>query len=201
VAGQLMMLRSISRPNDSQNLAGLKHHFRLSVPLLDMKKEDKYIFDSISLEKECYHLSALFMASNNIQNIQGKKPKSQFKIFSIYESQEIKKLLISISIQLRMIDDLMKDYGRRNYIPSKKIGTIKYYGKTNSKKMSIRDACNKVIHAKLLTIVPHKARVILKGTESNEDEWSANISVIAYIESALDLIKSYDEDWDVSAYK
>lgn len=166
-----------------------------------MKKEDKYIFDSISLEKECYHLAALFMASNNIQNIQGKKPKSQFKIFSIYESQDIKKLLISISIQLRIIDDLMKNYGRRNYIPSKKIGTIKYYGKTNSKKMSIRDACNKVIHAKLLTIVPHKAKVILKGIESNEDEWSANLSVIAYIESALDLIKSYDEAWDVSAYK
>lgn len=201
MAGHLMMLTNISRPNDSLNSVGLKLHFRLPIPLLDMKKEDKYIFDSISLEKECYYLAALFMASNNIQNFREKRPNSQFKIFSIYESQEIKKLLISISIQLRMIDDLMKNYGRRNYIPSKKIGTIKYYGKTNSKKMSIRDTCNKVIHAKLLTIIPHKARVILKGTASNEDEWSANLSVIAYIESALDLIKSHDEDWDVSAYK
>jgi len=166
-------------------------------------KEDKYIFDSISLEKECYHLAALFMASTNIRDIQNKKPKSQFQIFSIYEAQEIKKLLILISIQLRMIDDLMKNYSRKNYIPSKKIGIIKYSGKNKLNKMSIRDTCNKVIHAKSLTINTQKTKIILKGTESNKnkDEWSANISVIAYIESALGLIKSYDEDWDVSAYK
>jgi hypothetical protein len=164
-------------------------------------KKDKYIFDSISLEKECYHLAALFMASNNIRVIQDEKPESQFTIFSIYEPQEIKKLLISISIQLRMIDDLMKNYGRKNYIPSKKIGTIKYNGKTRSKKMSIRDACNKIIHAKSLTIITQKTKVNLTGSEPNKGEWSAKLSIIDYVESALDLIKSYDEDWDVSAYK
>jgi hypothetical protein len=164
-------------------------------------KEDKYIFDSTSLEKECYHLAALFMASDNIRGLQGDRPESQFAIFSIYEPQEIKKLLISISIQLRMIDDLMKNYGRQSYIPCKKIGTIKYNGKTKSDKISIRDACNKIIHAKSLNIMTRETEVTLAGSEPNKGEWSAKLSIIDYVESALDLIKSYDEDWDVSAYK
>ncbi len=168
--------------------------------MLDMKK-DKYIFDCISLENECYHLSALFFASSSIRDIQDKKVESEFHIFSIYESQEIKRLLISIAIQLRIIDDLMKDFGRTDFIPSKKVGAIKYNGKSSSKKMSIRDACNKIIHAKSLAINTKKIKVNLKGSEQNGKDWSATLSVIDYVESALDLIKSYDEDWDVSSYK
>lgn len=163
-------------------------------------KKDKYIFDDLSLENECYHLASLFLASNNIKTILYKRPKSLFSAFLFSEPQEIKKLIISISIQLRMIDDLMKDYGRKNYIPLKKVGIVKYNSKNKSKKMSIRDACNKIIHAKSLIIISEKNKINLTGIDPNKADWSATLLIIDYIESALNLIKSYSEDWEISAY-
>lgn len=164
--------------------------------------KDKYIFDEIALEKQCYHLATLFLASNSIRELSRRHPGAQFDIFSIYEPQEIKLLLISIAIQLRMIDDLMKNYGRSNYIPTKVTGTIQFTKEPEALEMSLRDACNRVIHAKSLSIVTETtAEVSLAGRDGKRGDWSAVLGVMPFLESALDLIKAYDEDWDVSAQK
>ncbi len=164
--------------------------------------KDKYIFDEMAIGRDCYHLATLFMSSRSIRDMQDANPEAQFHHFSIFERQEIKRLLISISIQLRMIDDLMKNHDRRDYIPATETGMIEYENPIDSKKMSLRDACNKVIHAKSLSIFTEDDdhRVVLEGDETKKGEWKATIFIIPYLDSALNLIKSYDEDWDVSAY-
>jgi hypothetical protein len=163
---------------------------------------DKYIFDDIALEKECYHLMALFLSSAHVHKLKSEYPDSQFQIFSIYEPQEMKKLLISISIQLRMIDDLMKDHDRSGYLPNKAIGNIKFLNKNSTIDASIRDACNKIIHAKALNIITSdNPQIVLRGYDPQNGDWETIVFVLKFIESALDLVKSYDEDWDVSGYR
>src|SRR5438067_6692888 len=115
--------------------------------------DDKYMFDDIALEKECYHLMSLFLSSANINKLKNKYPDSQFHVFPIYEPQEIKKLLVSISIQLRMVDDLMRDHNRSGYVSNDPVGSIYYQKNHSTRDASVRDAFNKVIHTKSLSII------------------------------------------------
>lgn len=68
--------------------------------------------------------------------------------------------------------------------------------------MLLRDACNKIIHAESLSIITETAaQMTLTGRDPRQGDWSAVLRVIPFLESALDLIKAYDEDWDVSRYR
>lgn len=48
-------------------------------------QKDKYTFDEIALEKQCYHLATLFLASNSIRDLKQRHAGAQFGIFLIYE--------------------------------------------------------------------------------------------------------------------
>jgi hypothetical protein len=95
----------------------------------------------------------------------------------------------------------MKTHNRSGYVPNKPVGTIHSLSTKSTKDASLRDACNKIIHAQSLNIITDdNPQVILKGSESPNNDWETTIFILRFVESALELIKGYSEDWDVSAY-
>ena len=172
-----------------------------------MRESDKYIFDSMKIDEECYLLLCCFLSSNKLNKICISSNFMHFKALPIKEEQKIKQYLISIAIKLRMIDYLMKDHNRENHLPNDdNVGFIK----TNNCKniLSIREACNKIIHARSLKFVYRKTKdkmtylkpIVYFSGQKNKKDWKASIDIFKFAEIAVYVSNEYDEIWDVSGY-
>ena len=174
------------------------------------RKQDKYIFDEEEIERECYLITSCIMASEQIHLLQRKSSNWSIKRFILEEQYLIKKYLISLAIKLRMIDDLMKSHKKTDYITqTNKTGILKEG--QNKKDLTIREACNKIIHA---TGIEFKfkysqhgskkiryldSEIILHGKKGGTS-WEASLKIFQFINLALSLCIAYDECWDISGY-
>jgi hypothetical protein len=133
----------------------------------------------------------------------------RFRALTFKEEQKIKEYLISIAIKLRMIDDLMKAHNKKNHISNNDdVGFLKSKNGKKKEILSIREACNKIIHAQSLQFVYGKTkdkmsylkpRIHFTG-EKNEKDWKATIDILKFVENAVNISNVYDETWDVSGY-
>ena len=175
------------------------------------RKYDKYIFDEDEIEQECYLIVSCFMASEQIHILQRKSTNWGIKRFVLSEQYLIKKLLISLAIKLRMIDDLMKSHNKANSIqsPKNKVGIIDDGKKVAD--LTIREACNKIIHANKIEFtikynqrgsmkVRYLAPEIKLHGERGKTSWKATIDILQLVNLALEMCTLYDESWDVSGY-
>jgi hypothetical protein len=175
------------------------------------RKHDKYIFDEEEIEKECYLIASCVMASEQIHLLQRKSSNWGIKRFILEEQYMIKKHLISLAIKLRMIDDLMKLHKHTDYIPflKNKTGTIEEINK--KKDLTIREACNKIIHANNIEFkfkysqhgskkIRYLAPEIILHGKKGKVSWKATMKILRFVDLALKLCIVYDESWDVSAY-
>jgi hypothetical protein len=175
------------------------------------RKHDKYIFDEDEIEQECYLIASCFIASEQIHLLQRKSSNWGIKRFILQEQYLIKKLLISLAIKLRMIDDLMKSHKKAGYICflKNKVGVIEEGNNKND--LTIREACNKIIHANKIEFnfkygqhgskkIRYLAPEIILHGKKGKTSWEATVKILQLVNLALELCIVYDESWAVSGY-
>lgn len=175
------------------------------------RKHDKYIFDEKEIEQECYLIVSCFVASEQMHLLQRKSSNWGIKRFILQEQYLIKKYLISLAIKLRMVDDLMKSHKKIGYthFPKNKVGVIKEGNKKND--LTIREACNKIIHANNIIFkfkysqhgskkIRYLAPEIVFHGKKGKTSWEAIVKILQLVNLALELCIVYDESWDVSGY-
>jgi hypothetical protein len=128
-----------------------------------MKQNDlnTYSIDSMSLRLKCYRLLCLFRANKEIARLAN--PEAPNDLSSRLEAQffpwEMTHLLLELAIGLRVLDDQMRQLpddsdtrqaysSNSNRINHKYDGMILLFDKA-----TLRDACNKIIHATV--VQPH----------------------------------------------
>lgn len=171
------------------------------------KSRDKYIFDVLEIEETCYLLLACFIASREIHVFCAEEANRDLPLLVVYEPRVIKDYLIYLAIRLRMIDDLMKSYGRDHHLPQHDVGEIENLEDGTRQPASIRDACNKIIHATSIKLeesskdeFKHLQPMITISGVQHGKAWEASLDVKAFVRAALFMANKYDEDWEVSAY-
>jgi hypothetical protein len=165
----------------------------------------KYTFDTLEIERKCYLLLTCFFASREIHEYCAQNAKRNIDFLSVYEPIVIQDLLIFLAIRLRMIDDLMRSHGRKHRLLEHKVGEYYYEKEKRKKPLLIREACNKIIHAKSIVfdelqdgLITHlRPHINLSGTQERKP-WVAAINVKPFVAAALFMAVQYDEDWEVS---
>jgi hypothetical protein len=166
---------------------------------------DKYLFDTLEIEKKCYVLLACFAASEQIHSFCETLSDLNIPRISILEPGMVTDILIFVGVQLRMIDDIMKAHGRTHHVPDFNVGLLNEGNE--QRELDVREACNKIIHARVVDVNELSASgaeclaktIKLSGTRGGTT-WNARIEVGHFIKAALFLVNRYDEDWDVSGY-
>jgi len=178
-----------------------------------MNPHEKYRFDDIQIEKELYHLLCCFLASPRLSGLaiedyerKGNKGIHVFNMFlNAFENQYIQELLISIAVKLRMIDDRL-NIGRGKNIngESNNVGTLtKRAGKIGQEILTIREACNKIIHAVLIEYssdwlkVRDKKKTYLKPElflydKSDKSGWKAVLDIVKFVRVGTNVCELYD---------
>ena len=152
----------------------------------------KYIFDATSIEKQCYYLSVMAIASQQIREEFPPPQAAEIHIFYAYEDQEIHQTLISVAVQLRMIDDVLMQKRRGREFAEGIVGRLDEAGI-----LSLREACNKIIHAREIEIqLPAKPQIVLHGRKGSQ-AWKAELDILDFVRNAMSLVVAYDEDWDL----
>ena len=178
-----------------------------------MNPHEHYRFDDIEIEKELYRLLCCFLASPRLSQLaiedyerKGNEGIHVLNMFlNAFEKQNIQELLISIAVKLRMIDDRL-NIDQEEYINGElnDVGTLtKRTGKTGEKILTIRDACNKIIHAVLIEYssdwieVRGKKKTYLKTElllydEADKSGWKAKIDIIKFVKVGTNVCELYD---------
>ena len=158
-----------------------------------------------TLRAELHYLLATFLASNEIARTAAEEFEAHrlFFDFREMEADAITKLLLSIAVTLRVLDDredgtlemmslycglLVKDL-------SDPPGT--------TQGLSLREACNKIIHAKTVEFDrdetpgahPHlKAFVYLAGQDQRRRQWTANVNVVHFVRECMSGLSLIQQD-------
>jgi hypothetical protein len=178
-----------------------------------MNPHERYRFDDIQIEKELYRLLCCFLASPRLSELaiedyesKGKEGIHVFNMFlNAFEKQFIQELLISIAVKLRMIGDRL-NIDREKYIngESNNVGTLtKRTGKTGEEILTIREACNKIIHSVLIEYSSDLLKIrgkkktyliaeLFLYDNSDKSGWKAMLDVVKFVKVGTNLCELYD---------
>jgi len=178
-----------------------------------MNLHEYYRFDDIQIEKDLYHLLCCFLASPRISELaiedyehRGNEGVHVFNMFlNAFETQNIQELLVSIAVRLRMIDDRLNT-SHEKHIGGEinDVGTLtKGTGKAGDKVLTIRDACNKIIHAALIEYNSDKVELrgkkkgylkteLLLYDKGDKSGWKAKIDIIKFVKVGTQVCELYD---------
>jgi len=145
---------------------------------------------------ELYRLLAIFLASKNFASIRTDYSGEEFdpiNYIQSVESDEITRLLLNLSITARVIDDREGNFLAglgTNCGKLEKVSAIK-----SSEILTLRDACNKIIHAGKIRFDSAQQDgqrylnpiVYLYG-ELHGKEWKATIDLIEFVKQYYSLI-------------
>jgi len=167
---------------------------------------DRYLFDVQQIEEKCYLLLTCFAASEHIHDFSETLADLGIPHLSVFEPRVVTTYLISVAVQLRMIDDAMRSHGRTHHVPDFFVGLLNEAGQ--EKELDVREACNKIIHARNVKVVEITATgaecltktIFLSGTKGSSS-WNSEIHIELFLKAALFMANRYDEDWDVSALR
>jgi hypothetical protein len=178
-----------------------------------MNPHEIYKFDDIEIEKDLYHLLCCFLASRHVSELaiedyeqRGNDGIHIFNMFlNAFEKQNIQELLISIAVRLRMIDDRLNTNAEKEI--NGDINDVGRLTKTAAKDgeniLTIRDACNKIIHA---TLIEYSSAVLeLKGKKKtylkpelflydkmNKSGWKVRLDIIKFVKIGTAVCEMYD---------
>jgi len=177
-----------------------------------MDPHEDYRFDDIQIEKDLYHLLCCFLASPQLSELaiedyehRGNEGIHVFNMFlNAFEKQNIQELLISIAVRLRMIDDLLNiNHEKQINGETNDVGTLTKGTDKAEEVLTIRDACNKIIHAALIEYssdrieVRDKKKSYLKAElflydRGDKSGWKAKIDIIKFVKVGTHVCEVYD---------
>lgn len=162
----------------------------------------RYLFDEMAIEREIICLLSIVNASGKNHELLSKH-LPEVGIFYT-EWTLIQELLISTAVKLRIIDDLFKNAGKSVTKSTDIVGTLAKACNDNPQDLSLREACNKIIHAKEFLPQSKVARIIddfedreylpsikLTGKKGGKT-WSATIDLEKYCTYALSVLDDYN---------
>lgn len=167
-------------------------------PQEDLIKEGHFPNTSNTL-LELYRLLTLFLASKSFAALRANYPGEGFDpIYKIQEveNDEITRLLLSLAITARVIDDRE---GRVFELIGSNCGQIEKDVRTGDVEiLDLREACNKIIHAKKVRGDIGKEGehsylnpfIYLHG-EQNGKIWKANLDIIAFSKEYVSLVCNF----------
>jgi hypothetical protein len=172
-----------------------------------------YKFDDIQIEKDLYHLLCCFLASSHVSELAiedyEQRENEGIHVFNMFlnafEKKNIQELLISIAVRLRMIDDRLGT----NWLSQingdvNNVGVlVKDGGKGGETNLTVREACNKIIHASLIEYssdvlqLRGKKKAYLKPElflydRMDKDGWKARLDIIKFVKVGTDVCELYD---------
>jgi hypothetical protein len=178
-----------------------------------MNPHEYYRFDDIQIEKDLYHLLCCFLASPRLSELaiedyehRGNDGVHVFNMFlNAFEKQNIQELIVSIAVRLRMIDDRLNiSHEKQINGETNDVGTLtKGTGKAEDKVLTIRDACNKIIHAALIEYSSDKIELrgkkkaylkaeLLLYDKGDKSGWKAKIDIIKFVKVGTHVCELYD---------
>jgi hypothetical protein len=152
-----------------------------------------------TLQRELYWLAAAASASEKLHELSEPRDDDELDTLRIrYEITEISRLLISIAVIIRNMQDSPvprligpNRAARKSRQKEIEVGTL--VTDSGKSQLNIRNACNKIIHALYVNFPvaqsdPEKLshitrKVIIKG-KLGKQEWEANIDIINFIRAA-----------------
>lgn len=113
-----------------------------------------------------------------------------------FEEDEITRILLSSAVTARVVDD--REGGALNNLagPCGVLAETRA-GTTNEVPLTLREACNKIIHAKKIRFDVEETEerqpyinptIYLYGTRSNGAEWRATVDIIAFAQEYVSVI-------------
>lgn len=140
-----------------------------------MQLPSKYILDRESIKLNAYRLICYFYANKKIARCSDPESGGDgiAKLEERYFFSEISKLLIGIAISLRVLDDQMKSLPQHSEIRKSydlaMDNTNRHHKCMMFDEMSLREVCNKIIHADL--VEPHIPETEDGGHEIDHFNW------------------------------
>ncbi len=163
---------------------------------------DKYEFEHSHLARELIILLSVLNASAQNNLLVGKRneinPKTVFPI-RFTEWEIVQEYLISSAIKLRIIDDKFINAAHPKQSPTENVGAfLGQHDFPTDLGLSLREACNKIVHAQKIEIDTTIGNYHLNPTILLEGEynghWKVELNVQKYVCSGLAFIKLYEED-------
>jgi hypothetical protein len=113
-----------------------------------------YVIDRESIKLDAYRLLCLFYANREIARRSdpvGEFPDAAAKLEEVYFGRELTRLLLSVAVALRTLDDQMQglpdpDETRVKYMAARQIANNQFTS-VLSDSLPLREVCNKIIHA------------------------------------------------------
>ena len=150
---------------------------------------------------DIYRLLTIFMASKGVAELEIPLPhlyaEDPLQRFDEFESDEITRILLTVAITVRVIDDhesRMFDFLALNCgcLTSNTGGTMLVSA------LTVREACNKVLHASKIeferTTLPNgrcflQPRIHLSGTDHRQQTWQANLDIVLFCRECTSILK------------
>lgn len=158
--------------------------------------------DSFGIALELYRLLCVFFASRELAQLRdgaGVCPVSE--IVNAFEEDEIMRILLSVAIHLRVLDDRYNETMSHEYGSlDAKSGQLLPNPGAEEQDLSLREACNKIIHTKLLNfdkdmvsglgeIEVLRPKVFLYDRKDKQG-WRATLDVLMFVRAGHELCKA-----------
>lgn len=149
---------------------------------------------------DIYRLLTIFMASRPISELEELPPHvgaDSLQEFGKFERDELTRILLTVAITVRVIDDLedkiidmLSSYC--GLLTADVTDPIQTCG------LNVRDACNKIVHAKTIDfdrgLLPNGRRylersIFLAGTDHRKRNWQADLDVVKFSRECASLLK------------
>ena len=117
-----------------------------------------------------------------------------------YPDIEMSTRIISLAVKLRITDDRVSnlDLEESDQEQDEKPECKNICGCLDAKELSLREACNKIIHAKDIGLDDERQCLLVNGCLGKE-EWKAQINLNKFLSHAFDYIQEVS-DFDASYY-
>ena len=167
-------------------------------------RRDGFFFDGETIRPDLYRLLSCFYASADFARLavrQGSREKVA-ELAGDYQEFEVTRLLVTIAATVRVVLDRDRDVVPR--VKTKCGSIVANAGSRENKPLSLRDACNKIIHAKKFNFDVRKIRIRdghmtrikyalnpvmhLYG-EQDRVPWKATLDILGFVACTTVLIK------------
>jgi hypothetical protein len=149
---------------------------------------------------DIYRLLTIFMASRPIAELDDLAPHrgaDALQEFGEFEHDEVTRILLTVAITVRVIDDredkimdMLADYCG--------LLTPDIKAPLQTDGLNIRDACNKIVHAKTIEFdwvaLPNgrqylERSIFLSGADHKKRNWRANLNVVKFARECAKILK------------
>jgi len=167
--------------------------------MVNLEKPQRYSLNPARVGLSAYRLLTHLLASKPLSKLCTGHFACGYDILrDNFEEQEIQHLLIELAISYRMYDDMVKSNDGESISHMNPVGKIWDPIKSKQRDLSLREACNKIIHAECIKFdkksgpLQHehfvKSSILLYG-KWNNIQWKAKLNILELCES-LSLLTS-----------